>query len=212
MQNLTPVLLFVGFTVLIVVVSTVLGRRQMLRAKANLAALAADLGLELGELPPVLGVFPRLPTVRGQYGGRTLRFFSFTTGSGKSRQVWQALGLSCANPHGLTLQLGSQNFLSAIGTMLGMQDVQVGDAAFDQRFVVKTSDPDYLRAALLPELRAELLQRWSQRCMGANVKLSGGEIVYAELGSFAETAVAERMKALLPPLSALATLPEVYRS
>lgn len=152
-----------------------------------------------------------MPTASGWHGGRALRFYTFTSGSGKQRQVWQAMGLSCENAHGLTFQLGEQNFLSSIGVAMGGQDVQVGDAVFDQRFIVKTGAPDFLRAALLPEIRAALLQHWSPRGIGANVKLEGSELVYAELGSFAEAGVAERMRAMLEPLAALATLPEVYR-
>lgn len=212
MQNLIPVLLFVGFAVMIVVVSTVLGRRQALRARANLAALAADLGLEYKELPPVFGFLPRMPDVAGEVGGRRLRFFNYTTGSGKNRRTWRAMGLVCGNQHGLTLQFTTQGFLSGLGVALGMQDVKVGDAAFDDRFVVKTSDPEFIRAALLPEIRSALLAHWAPRVSGASVKLDRQELVYAEMGSFADSGVVARMKALIEPLQGLASLPEVYRS
>lgn len=210
MNPIVGLVFFLGVLVAVLAGAVTLSRWQGNRTVANLAALARELGLQLQERPPVLGIVPLMPTVSGQHGGRALRFFSFTTGSGKHRQVWYAMGLSCANPHGLTLRLGAQNFLTSIGTMLGMQDVQVGDPVFDQRFVVKTNAADYVRAALLPELRAELLQRWAARAVGANVKIEGGEIVYAELGSFADAAVIERMKSMLAPVSALAALPEVY--
>ena len=211
MHEAAGLLFFVSMTVLVLGGALLLGRRQARRARENLAALAQELGLRLEDRPPALGIFPHVPTLRGEHAGRALRVFTFTTGSGKNRQTWQALGLACANPRALTLQLGAQNVLTSLGVMFGMQDVQVGDRTFDERFVVKTNAPAYLRAALLPEMRTALLQRWPQRGMGANVKLAGGEIVYAELGSFAETGKAERMKAMLEPLSALAALPEVYR-
>ena len=95
--------------------------------------------------------------------------------------------------------------------MLGVEDVQVGDPVFDQRFVVQTNAPDFLRAALLPEIRDALLRSWSPQAMGANVKLEGGELVYSESGSFTDVAVVGRIKAILVPLAALAALPEVYR-
>ncbi len=210
MNPLIGLVFFFGVMVVVVGGAVMLGRWQGKRTSANLAALARDLGLQLRERPPALGIIPLAPTVSGRNGGRELRFFTFSTGSGKSRQTWNAMGLACANPQALTFQLGAQNFLTVIGVMLGMQDVQVGDPVFDGRFVVKTNAPDYLRAALLPELRAELLRCWPQRGMGANVKLAGSEIVYAELGSFADSGVVERMKTMLAPLAALAVLPEVY--
>ena len=210
MHEAFGLLFFVGVTILVLGGGVLLGRRQAKRARENLAALARDLGLRLEEKPPVLGLLQAAPTLRGEAGGRALRVFSFTTGSGKHRQVWQAMALSCANPQALTFQLGAQNFLTSIGAMLGMQDVEVGDPAFDQSFVVKTNAPDYLRAALLPEIRVALVNSWSKRAPSANVKLAGGEIVYSELGSFADPAVVGRMKAVLEPLAALAALPEVY--
>jgi hypothetical protein len=211
MQSVAPFVLFVGFTGFIIVAAILLGRRQARLAGENLEKLAAELGLRCTRKPPVLGVFPAMPTVDGERGGRAVRFFTFTTGSGKSRQTWQACGVRCENPQGFTFQLGTQNALSRLGTILGMQDVQVGDAAFDERFVVKTNDADFLRAALLPEVRAALLRCWASRATGAHVKLDGGEVVYAESGSFADTAVVARMKAVIEPLLALAALPEVYR-
>jgi len=211
MNEAFGVVVFVGAFVLMLGVAVLLGRRQAKRARENLAALARDLGLQLDEKPPVLGVFAQTPTLSGDHGGRALRFFTYSTGSGKNRQTWQACGVRCENPQGLTFQLGTQNALSRLGILLGMQDVQVGDAAFDARFVVKTSDADFLRAALLPEVRAALLRCWASRATGAHVKLAGNEVVYAENGSFADTAVVARMKAVVEPLLALAALPEVYR-
>lgn len=212
MQNLVPLVFFVTVLVVVLVGSVVLSRWQAKRARANLTALARDLGLQLEEKPVVLGMILQIPIVSGERGGRRLRFYTFSTGSGKQRQAWQAVGMSCANPHGLTFRLGSQNVITALGTLFGGQDVLVGDPVFDERFIVRTSDADFLRAALLPEIRAALLRCWSPRAGCAHVKLEGGEVVYAEAGSFTEAAVLERMKAMLEPLAALATLPEVYRS
>ena len=203
---------FVGILVLVFGGAVVLSRRQCAKARRNLAALAGALGLQLHEKPPVLGLFPLVPTVDGRYRERPIRFYTFTTGSGKQRQTWQAVGLACENRHGLSLGLVTQGFLLTLATRLGAQDLQVGDAAFDSRFIVRSNDAEFIRAALLPEVRAALLGAWSPRAMGAHLKLEGGEVVYAERGSFADAGMVERMKALLEPLALVATLPEVYRT
>ena len=210
MQDITPLVFFVSILVVVVVGSSVLSRWQAKRARANIVELARVLGLQVHEMPPALGFFPQVPTATGRHRGRTVRLHTFTTGAGKQRQTWQALAVSCANPHGLALQLGAQNALSALGVLFGGQDVQVGDPVFDGRFVVKTNAVEYLRAALLPEIRAALLQSWSARAMGANIKLEGDALVYAELGSFTDVAVVGRMREMLEPLVALAAVPEVY--
>jgi hypothetical protein len=44
-----------------------------------------------------------------------------------------------------------------MGRALGVQDVSLGDGPFDDRFVVKTNDPDFACAWLNAPLRAELL-------------------------------------------------------
>ncbi|HLP09256.1 MAG TPA: hypothetical protein VK178_13910 [Opitutaceae bacterium] len=211
MSGILAFSVFIGFTLLIIVSAFALGRRQAEKARENLAALARELGLRLEEKPPLLGVLPQVPTASGHVGGRAIRFHTYTTGSGKHRQTWQALAIACDNSHGLILQLAAQNFLTALGVKLGMQDVKVGDPVFDERFVLKTSDPDFASAALLPEIRAGLLADWSPRAMGAHVKIEARELIYAELGSFSDPMVTARMKALLEPLLALAALPEVYR-
>lgn len=203
--------LFALFAALVAGSGVLLARRQAKRARANLATVASELGLQLVEKPPLLGFFPQAPTASGRHGGRAIAFHTYTTGSGKQRQTWRALAVSCDNPHELFLQLGTQNFLTMLAEKFGSQDVKVGEPTFDERFVLKTNAPEFVRAALLPEIRRGLLAGWSARASGAHVKLAGGQLLYSELGSFADPAGVARMRTLLDPLLALAALPEVYR-
>jgi len=153
-----------------------------------------------------------MPTASGQYAGRALKFYSFVSGSRRNRQIWQAMSLSCANPGGLRFELGAQNVVtSAIGAMMGMEDLVLGDAAFDKRFLIGTNAPQFPCAALTPELRSLLLRQWSDRSMGACLKVYGGAIVYAECGAFTEGGIIARMRAMLEPMALLAALPEAYR-
>ena len=202
----TPIVFF-GAIVAIIVAFAVWSTRK---TRDNLTQLARDLGFQLRQKPPVLGLFQPLPTVDGERGGRKVRFFQFTTGSRKSRTTWSAIGVECANPHDLKLNLFAQNFLTQLGEKLGMQDIRLGDPAFDEKFVVQTNAPDYLRAALLPELREPLLRHWDFRMGRNNLKIEGGEVVYAENNQFTDDAMLQRMKALLEVLLALAILPEIY--
>ena len=48
-----------------------------------------------------------------------------------------------------------------------MQDIRVGDPAFDQAFIVRSNDPAYAAAALLPEIRARLLAERPRRRLAA---------------------------------------------
>jgi hypothetical protein len=52
----------------------------------------------------------------------------------------------------------SQFPMDEVRKFLGMEDLEVGDAAFDAAFVVKSEDPAWLRRVLGADLRAGLLQ------------------------------------------------------
>lgn len=58
---------------------------------------------------------------------------------------------------GIGLRLERQAGLSRLGALVGMQDIETGDAAFDKRFVVKGQPESAVRTALTPEVRARLV-------------------------------------------------------
>lgn len=69
------------------------------------------------------------------------------------------------NPGGLRVRLTRESFLSPLGRLLGMQDIQIGVPEFDTGFVIKGNDEkrvreflanDKLRALLLAEKGVQL--------------------------------------------------------
>lgn len=185
-------------------------RRQMRRGNDNLARIADSLRLELRRKPPVFGVFEQAAIVDGSHRGRFVRFFTYSTGSGKNRTHWSAVAAGVSGPGGFTLSLSPENLLTRFGEKLGMQDIKTGDEAFDRTFVVKSSDPAYAAAALLPEIRAGLL---AQRQAGARgpLRIKDGEVRYAEVGSFSDSRLAERLAAMLDMVCNLAEVADIYR-
>lgn len=73
---------------------------------------------------------------------------------GQSRQTRFAVRFDRAL--GMELKLEPQGTLHALARLVGMQDIQTGDAAFDGRFVIKGRPVDQVRAALTPDVRARL--------------------------------------------------------
>jgi hypothetical protein len=61
-------------------------------------------------------------------------------------------------PLGIGLKLERQDGWGALGGLVGMQDIKVGDRAFDDRFIVKGSPEAAVREALTAEVRATLIQ------------------------------------------------------
>ena len=57
---------------------------------------------------------------------------------------------------GLSLSLTKQTTMGAISNLLGSQDIDTGDPAFDARFIIKGAPEAAVRAALNPEVRRRL--------------------------------------------------------
>ena len=68
--------------------------------------------------------------------------------------------LAFAAPLALGLALRREGLLDGLRTAFGGQDIQVGDAAFDRRFLIRAEPAHAARAALLfdPLVRAQLLE------------------------------------------------------
>ncbi len=200
---------FIAFFIGMMALAITLGLRQQRKARDLLAVLAARLGLELRRQPARFGFEPT-PTVEGRHRGRPVRFFSYTTGSGKSRSTWCAVAATVNGASGFTLELCPENFIYRIATSLGMQDIKINDPAFDPAFIVKSNDPAYAAAALLPEIRTRLLDERQRGAHGA-LAVKDGEVRYSEMGSFGQAAQVDRLARLLEVACDLAEVAEVYR-
>jgi hypothetical protein len=203
---------FVFLAVFLVIggLAVVAGFKQQRKAREQLAGLARRFGLELQRHEAKIGFEPP-PTVAGRYRTRAVRFFNYTTGSGKSRTTWSAVTAAVGGAGGFTLELFPENIFTRIGTALGMQDIRVGDPAFDQVFLVKSNDPAYAAAALLPEIRARLLAERERGARG-HLAIRDGEVRYAEMGAFDNEARVSRLADMLEAVCDLAEVAEVYRA
>ncbi len=195
MEKILPFLVFIGFVAVFVVIWFA-SMRQVARARQNLGLLAQGLGLPA----PVQkqGFLARFapPTLGGDVRGRHLRVYNYSTGSGKNRTTWCALALAVRNPGNLTLRVSRENMFTRAGRIFGVDDVATGDASFDKEFYVKSNDPAYVHAAFLPEVRSQISQAWNQGARGT-MRIEGGEIKYAETGSFSSRKVCDRWPAMI---------------
>lgn len=179
-------------------------------------ALARRHGLQVigGELyapgVPLLGQLRKSFTIEGTVAGTPLRVYTYSTGSGKSRTSWVAIEATVLNPQGLSFRLTREGLGSAIAKAFGAQDVETGDRVFDERYRIKASDPAFLKAALLPELRKPLLAEgiWDG---SATFQLELSSLKYVEVGTLSCEATQKRIERWLPILAAWAVLPPAYR-
>lgn len=180
----------------IVAVVAVLAIIAYLRYQARQRAwseLAARTGLTL-EPAGFLGL--RL-CVTGDYRGHTLTLDTFTRSSGKNSTTYTRIVLSVNNTASLRLALYEENILSPLGKALGVQDIQVGDAELDRRFMIKGQPEDVIVSLLtFGGLRDKLLQARS-----LNLKVEGQELHFEKRGVESDV---DRLQFLFDLLSELA--------
>lgn len=184
-------------------------RGQARKTRDQLHAFAQRTGLRIQE-QTVLG-FTSVQSLEGEQAGRVIRYWTYSTGSGKSRTTWVALGVRPRTEAGLQFDLTRQNFGSKLMEMFGVKEIQVGDPVFDRAWFVRTNQPDFFAAALVSSIRARLLAEPAGR-WGARYKLENGLVHYVEQGHFSGMEVVERLERQLPLLHELADVAEVFAS
>lgn len=189
----------IGVLIVVVVVGGVVvwAVRREIKATRNLAALAARLGLKFRpskENEPGVG-----NTVEGDFQGRPARFWTYATGSGKSRTEWVAVSVRLAGDSRLTVQLKPQGFGTKLAELFGAREIQVGETRFDDEWFIRTNAPATCRTALLPELRERLMTVRQAGARGV-FTLEKGVAAYTEMGTFARDTTVARLESLLPLL------------
>lgn len=204
---LTPELLVLPAMVGIVILLLWAARVHARKTHARVRDFAQRAGLRAVE-KTALG-FTWVESIEGTQMGRTIRYWTFSTGSGKSRTTWVAVGVRPRAGAALQFDLTRQTFGSKIMEMFGVKEIKVGDPVFDEAWFVRTNQPDYLAAALVPSIRARLMAAPAGR-WGARYKLENGVVQYQEQGQLARPEVLERLEAHLPLLHELADVAEVF--
>jgi len=149
------------------------------------------------------------PMVIGERDGREIRFFTFTTGSGKSRVNWRAVSVRPRVIGNLLFHFQRQGLATKLKELVGAREIVVGDAPFDAAWFLETNEPDFMRAALVPEVQAKLMAAHAAASAGGNFQLQLAAIRYAEHGSFADATDCTRFEQMLPLLHDLADIAEV---
>ncbi len=200
---------FIGIFIGVFVAVILAAKAQQRRARDNLARLAERLRLQLS-VPARSGIFSSTETsLAGSFRGRQIRVFSYHTGSGKNRTRWCAVASRIDNPAGLTLRISKENALTRAGRKIGIDDVAVGDESFDRECYVKSNQPDFIRAALLPEIRLRLTNLWQSRARGS-FSIDAAEVRYAEIGAFSNGKICDRIPAIAEVVCDLGEIAEAF--
>ena len=117
-------------------------------------------------------------SVSGTYHNQQITLDTFTRRTGKNTHTYTRIKLFMKQPTQLELSLNTEGVFSKIGKMLGTKDIQTGDEALDQRYVIK-GQPENLIFTLLQsyDLRQKLIE-----APALNIRVQGQEIYYEKSG------------------------------
>lgn len=96
--------------------------------------------------------------VRVAVGEWEITLDTYVVSTGESSTTYTRLRAPYVNADGTRFAVYRASFLSPLGAWFGLQDIQVGDAEFDQKMVVKGNNEARVRLLLSdPELRRRIL-------------------------------------------------------
>ncbi|MCP4439004.1 MAG: hypothetical protein GY810_08690 [Aureispira sp.] len=122
--------------------------------------LAQKLGLSF--LMPQTG-HPH-PKLDGNIEGFLVLCDIYNKGVGRSYLPYTRFDIQVNNPNLLSFQLYPQNFLGKMGKRLGGQDIEIGNPVFDDQFIVKSNDENFIKNLLSSPICHALAKDW--RCNG----------------------------------------------
>lgn len=100
------------------------------------------------------GGFLKSDKVEAAHGQWVVTLDTYTVSTGKTTVVFTRMRAPYVNPDSFRFTIYRKGFFSDIATRLGMQDIGVGDRAFDDAFIIKGNDERKVRALLSsPRLR-----------------------------------------------------------
>ncbi|MDF1814090.1 MAG: hypothetical protein P1V20_17935 [Verrucomicrobiales bacterium] len=132
------------FIIVVVAVIVVIYIKDKQRTETVWRMMAKELGLAyLGS--------PGAPSMTGSYKGHPVRIKVYSEGSGSSSQTFTGFNLDYKRTLPVDFQLGRQGFTQNFITMVGGQDIEVGDKAFDSAVVVKGRNVEAVKHFLSDE-------------------------------------------------------------
>ena len=104
------------------------------------------------------GGFWKGDKVQAKHGEWTITLDSYTVHANNAHIPYTRMRAPYVNPGGLRFEIYRKGVFTGLGKLLGMQDVEIGDSSFDDRFVVKASNEAQVRELLSDSRLRALLE------------------------------------------------------
>jgi hypothetical protein len=118
------------------------------------------------------GGFLKSDTVKATDGEWTITLDVYVVSTGSSAIPYTRLRAPYVNPDGFRFNVYRKSIFTPLGKLLGMQDVEVGYAEFDEAFVIQGTDETKLRALFANATIRSLIE--AQKAISFSVKDSEG--------------------------------------
>jgi hypothetical protein len=190
------VIVVVGVVGLVLLVRQVgrSGREQLRKEAASWQTLAEELG---GTIESATGPWYRRTSERlvVELEGQRLALDIFVQSTGQSSITYTRVQAELPVAH--RLQVSQEHVFAKLGKLLGGQDLEIGDLEYDEAYVIRGDDPDWVGRVLTPEVRD--LHRAAPDAL---LHLHKGTMIVQRLGRITDLA---ELRALLGLAAAVAT-------
>jgi hypothetical protein len=105
----------------------------------------------------VEGGFWKGDKVEVTHGQWTVTLDTFAVSTGKVTIVYTRMRAPYINPNAFRFTIYRRNFCSDIGKWFGMQDIEIGEEAFDRDFIIKATDESQVRSLLTNQKIRDLI-------------------------------------------------------
>jgi hypothetical protein len=105
----------------------------------------------------VEGGFWKGDKVEVTHGQWTVTLDTFAVSTGKVTIVYTRMRAPYINPNAFRFTIYRRTFFSDIGKRFGMQDIEIGDEAFDRDFIIKATDESQVRSLLTNQKIRDLI-------------------------------------------------------
>ena len=118
--------------------------------------------------------------IKGLVDEREFSFIQFTRSQRRAGTYVSEFTWACNRDVTPRIIISKEGMFSPLSKQLGVTDIIVGDAEFDNTFIIQCDDPNYAKKALNDRVRKEIL-RWQRHWHGTLV-IHHNEVHYEETG------------------------------
>lgn len=133
--------------------------------------------------------------LNGEVENRKFYFRSFTRSVQTSESFTTEFSLFCDLKEQHQLQITKESVVATLQKQFGIEDVEIGDKKFDDKFLIKCDNVEYAKSILKPEICAELIKR--EKIIFGSIFIRNKEIHYEESGVLATESDVDRIYRLI---------------